>query len=246
MSESGGRGAVSGTRSTEQNEMDLLLKLMQKHMEASETRERDMQAMLQTALNRQSGAPTSSSSNPSAPPRPRPIGHAEVPRLIASAAMADFGAWRESWADYSKCQHLQDQDKDTCVAALRQCLDDDLSNDLFVKVSSRFRPQLTSLRLSTLCTSICGVSATRCWIEYNSINVTRRTVKVLTISTPACASCIMLAILSRTRCAEPAIPPVVLPVSTWQLRWRMTPSGTELSSASWRTRPGISYLRCQS
>eukprot|EP00117_Sycon_ciliatum_P005280 scpid93830/ scgid9294/ len=40
--------------------------------------------------------------------------------------MADLGVWRESWADYSQCQHMQDQDKDICAAALRQCLDDDL------------------------------------------------------------------------------------------------------------------------
>ena len=51
---------------------------------------------------------------------------AERPTLISSATQANFMAWEKLWKDFAHSQHLSLQDRETRVAALRQCLDEDL------------------------------------------------------------------------------------------------------------------------
>ena len=74
------------------------------------------------------------------PPAPPPVStpapstastktvNVERPMLVVSATMADFVAWEEAWEDYSRCQHLNQQDLATRRSALRdrQALDEDL------------------------------------------------------------------------------------------------------------------------
>ena len=50
----------------------------------------------------------------------------ERPVLLSSATSADVTAWEEAWDDYSQCQQLQHQSRETRVAAIRQALDEDL------------------------------------------------------------------------------------------------------------------------
>ena len=65
-------------------------------------------------------APTISSS---ASPKTESV---DRPMLSSPATSADFTAWEEMWDDYSRCQQLSSQDKDTRVTAVRLCLDEDL------------------------------------------------------------------------------------------------------------------------
>ena len=46
--------------------------------------------------------------------------------LLSSASLSEFAAWQELWEDFSRCQHLTAQSKETRVSAIRQCLDEDL------------------------------------------------------------------------------------------------------------------------
>ena len=101
---------------------------MQKQMAASAAREERLTALLEKALD---GSPASPSPLPSTSPSPSTPASAktvsvERPVLMVSATMADFVAWEEAWEDYSRCQHLNQQDLATRRSALRQALDEDL------------------------------------------------------------------------------------------------------------------------
>ena len=48
------------------------------------------------------------------------------PILLSSATAADFTALEEAWHDFSCCQKLWCQDKQTRASTIRQCLDEDL------------------------------------------------------------------------------------------------------------------------
>ena len=48
------------------------------------------------------------------------------PMLLSSATAADLTAWEDAWHDFSCCQKLSCQDKQTRASTIRQCLDEDL------------------------------------------------------------------------------------------------------------------------
>ena len=58
--------------------------------------------------------------------RAHPINCSNRPLLQSGASLSEFRSWKEAWEDFSHCQQLPGQGKDTVVAALRQCLDEDL------------------------------------------------------------------------------------------------------------------------
>ncbi|XP_065193134.1 uncharacterized protein LOC135824328 [Sycon ciliatum] len=96
-----------------------LADLFKKQMEAANEREKRLDAII-TGLTQQS-QPRSSP----APPAPKPVA-AERPMLLSSASLSEFAAWQELWEDFSRCQHLTAQSRETRVSAIRQCLDEDL------------------------------------------------------------------------------------------------------------------------
>eukprot|EP00117_Sycon_ciliatum_P012063 scpid96323/ scgid13276/ len=83
---------------------------------------------LQTVLQSMPQGSSSSTSGPasSAPaPSTKPVA-ADRPILSSSANLAGFVSWREAWEDYSWCQLLSAQPRETRMAAFRQPLDEDL------------------------------------------------------------------------------------------------------------------------
>ena len=52
------------------------------------------------------------------------------PPLSANMTVTEFLAWKDAWKDYKLCQKLNSLDKETKVAAMRQCLDEDLKRYL--------------------------------------------------------------------------------------------------------------------
>ena len=101
---------------------------MQKQMAASAAREERLTALLEKALDGSPASPSplpSTSPSPSTPASTKTVS-VERPVLMVSATMADFVAWEEAWEDYSRCQHLNQQDLATRRSALRQALDEDL------------------------------------------------------------------------------------------------------------------------
>ena len=50
----------------------------------------------------------------------------DAPKLLATATLNEFARWKTRWDDYVLCQHLSEQRRETQVAALRTCFDDDL------------------------------------------------------------------------------------------------------------------------
>ena len=96
-----------------------LTQLLAQQMQASEQRERQVAALLESITQQQH---STSSSRQAASKNVA----AERPVLMSSATLADFAAWEELWQDFSRCQHLSEQNRETRVAAVRQCFDEDL------------------------------------------------------------------------------------------------------------------------
>ena len=111
-----------------------LTRLLERQMQAAEEREKRLQDMLTATL----GSLPKQSSNPQTTTSSTRQVSAERPILISSATQADFTAWEELWRDYAQCQHLSLQDRETRVAAIRQCLDEDLRR--FIRQGTIFLP----------------------------------------------------------------------------------------------------------
>ena len=81
-------------------EVPSMLALMQQQMQAAETREHRLSLLVERALqNPRVQPPIPSSKSISA----------ELPVLQASATLADFCSWEETWQDYAICQPLSTQ-----------------------------------------------------------------------------------------------------------------------------------------
>ena len=120
MSDSGDPAASSGLSS----DIATLAQLVSDQLKAADAREKQLTDILQQALS-QLSSPSVPSASTSTSPAPKTVS-VERPMLMSSATLADFTAWEEMWRDYSQCQHLSSQDKCTRMAAVRQCLDEDL------------------------------------------------------------------------------------------------------------------------
>ena len=79
-------------------------------------REARLMTMLQDALQAKSNTPQ----------KPHSVGNASCPVLTSCATLQELSAWKEQWKDYAQCQQVGSQTPETQVAALRQCIDDDL------------------------------------------------------------------------------------------------------------------------
>ena len=80
-----------------------------------------MVALLDAALSQGAREPQRASQ-----PRKQTSINVERPILDATATLAGFTTWKESWEDFVRCKHHRSHDRETRVAALRQSLDEEL------------------------------------------------------------------------------------------------------------------------
>ena len=97
-----------------------LLQFLLKQAKDSEAREQRLEKLLQQSLG------LSQHGSSVAGTKPVPIHGQPRPELSSGATVQEFNSWKDSWKDYSQCQHLGSQDRSTRVAVLRQCFDEDL------------------------------------------------------------------------------------------------------------------------
>ena len=118
------------------SEIAALTELFKQQMEASAQREKRMAEILDQTLKTVALAPQPAQAATQAGasliqqpvPQSAKTVHVAVdrPMLLSSATAADFTAWEEAWHDFSCCQKLSCQDKQTRASTIRQCLDEDL------------------------------------------------------------------------------------------------------------------------
>ena len=107
-----------------------MTELLEQQMEASAQWEKRMPEILDQTLKAVAGvpqpAPATEAASQQLVPQSAKTVTVDRPMLLSSATAADFTAWQEAWHDFSCCQKLSCQDKQTRVSTIRQCLDEDL------------------------------------------------------------------------------------------------------------------------
>ena len=114
------------------SEIAALTELLKQQMEASAQREKRMAEILDQTLKTVAPVPQPAQAATQAGASQQPVLQSaktvavDRPMLLSSATAADFTAWEEAWHDFSCCQKLSCQDKQTRASTIRQCLDEDL------------------------------------------------------------------------------------------------------------------------
>ncbi|XP_065182546.1 uncharacterized protein K02A2.6-like [Sycon ciliatum] len=107
-----------------QPDINQLVQLIQAQVQASAQRDAQLQTLLQSMS--QGSASSTSAPASSAPAPSTKLVAVDRPILLSSANLAEFVSWSEAWEDYSRCQLLSAQPRETRMAAFRQALDEDL------------------------------------------------------------------------------------------------------------------------
>jgi len=107
------------------DQLQTMMAFFQEQAKESARREERMAQLLEAAMKAKQQPPETAIDPQQSRPTITPKVNVAVPQLSAKSTLGDYVAWKESWNDFSTCQKLNMQDKDTRIAALRQCLDED-------------------------------------------------------------------------------------------------------------------------